>query len=105
MSSLYRKGKKYREQWRAVFLESLELPDDCIVGEIGVYDADLGPVFFSVSNAIEYHVIDGAVLNRDDPRLYEHNGDALNLARNFNDNFFDFLYLDSCTSYLDALVK
>ena len=49
--SIYRKGKKYREQWRAVFLDSLHLPDDCTVGEIGVYDADLGPTFFNVSNA------------------------------------------------------
>ena len=102
---LYRKGKKYREQWRAVFLDSLSLSDDCIAGEIGVYDSDVGPVFFSVNNAIEYHVIDGAKLNRDDPRLYEHDGDAITLARNFQDDYFDFLYLDSCTSYLDTLMK
>ena len=104
-TSLYRKGKKYREQWRAVFLESLSLPDNCIAGEIGVYDGDLGPVFYSLSDAKDYHIIDGAKLNRDDPRLHEHNGQALDLASHFKDGYFDFLYLDSCTSYLDTLQK
>jgi hypothetical protein len=103
--SIHRKGKKYREQWRAVFLDSLHLPDDCIAGEVGVYDADLGPVFFSVVNASNYHIIDGAKLNRDDRRLHAHDGDALDLAKNFKDGYFDFLYIDSCTSYLDTLQK
>ena len=104
-TSLYRKGKKYREQWRAVFLDSLSLPDDCTAGEIGVYDGDLGPVFYSVAQAQNYHIIDGSKLNRDDPRLHEHTGEAIELASHFKDEYFDFLYIDSCTSYLDTLQK
>ena len=88
-----------------MFLDSLHLPDDCTVGEIGVYDADLGPTFFNVANAENYHIIDGAKLNRKDDRLHEHSGDAINLASHFKDEYFDFLYIDSCTSYLDALQK
>jgi hypothetical protein len=105
MSSIYKKGSQYREQWRTIFLDTLKLSDGCVAGEIGVYDADFGPVFFTLYDPDRYHIIDGAKLNRDDPRLIPHEVEAIDAAEDFAENYFDFLYIDSCTSYLDTLNK
>ena len=90
------------------FLLIERMKKGAVAAEVGTFRGDFAKKMLASSDPVELHVIDIDFSKfdtdlLDDPRLFKHEGLSHEVMATFEDEFFDWVYIDADHSYSGAL--
>ena len=106
MKNIYNLGPAYSYRWKSYFIETLDIPEKSVLGEVACYNGSLHSMF-DVDEIKEYWIIDGPPTSIETDHSYKlivSNEEPTIAVKKIPDETFDFLYIDKFYNYLDALI-
>lgn len=94
----FNQGPTFRSKWKNVFFETMGL-EEPVFADIGSIDTNMVPSVLHACTPELYYFIDGPVVKLKNLECFKSmNGDPIEVASTFEDNFFDVVYI-GLTSY------